>query len=162
MELVSLFRSSWMEFWWFQHISIWRLQQWHVSHPLCNVQGSFPQRPQQIGLVWGGQVQPETCWYVFFEDKTSSVNVWSGFAWRLIAFLALNTETNHRHTCKKVMEMVDNQTPWFGMEQEYTILGTDGHPFGWPSNGFPGPQGKTVSFTVRNCHINDVLQMSGS
>lgn len=97
-----------------------------------------------------------------FEDKTSSVNVWSGFAWRLIAFLALNTETNHRHTCKKVMEMVDNQTPWFGMEQEYTILGTDGHPFGWPSNGFPGPQGKTVSFTVRNCHINDVLQMSGS
>ncbi|KAH6652045.1 glutamine synthetase [Truncatella angustata] len=48
---------------------------------------------------------------------------------------------NYRHEAAKLMETYASHKPWFGLEQEYTLLDLNDRPFGWPQAGFPAPQG---------------------
>jgi len=51
--------------------------------------------------------------------------------------------TNTRAQLREVMsDKVKATQPWFGLEQEYTMLNKKtGRVFGWPENGYPAPQG---------------------
>jgi len=46
-------------------------------------------------------------------------------------------ETNTRHTIKDN----GNDDFWFGFEQEYVLMNDSGRPIGFPSGGYPEPQG---------------------
>ena len=53
--------------------------------------------------------------------------------------------TNFRTYAKQVFDKAPEEEPWFGIEQEYTLVGTKTKfttwPLGWPHNGYPGAQG---------------------
>ncbi|KAJ9564649.1 hypothetical protein OSB04_000615 [Centaurea solstitialis] len=52
--------------------------------------------------------------------------------------------TNKRHAAAKIFSHpeVEKEVPWYGLEQEYTLLQKGiNWPLGWPQGGFPGPQG---------------------
>ncbi len=50
--------------------------------------------------------------------------------------------TNTRAVARAALDKYGDQEPLFGLEQEYTMLDpASSWPFGFPSHGFPGPQG---------------------
>ena len=55
------------------------------------------------------------------------------------------TNTNFRHFAKNIFDAAPEEVPWFGIEQEYTILKDATkfkvQPYGWPNSGYPANQG---------------------
>jgi len=53
-------------------------------------------------------------------------------------------EANHRVLLKEVVDKLDMKAldPWYGFEQEYTMMQSSGRVYGWPAgNAYPAPQG---------------------
>ncbi|CAH4037155.1 unnamed protein product [Pieris brassicae] len=58
-------------------------------------------------------------------------------------------KTNHRKFCNDLCEYHKAEEPWFGLEQEYTMLDVDGWGLGWPKGGgFPA-----VNYEFSYCGI---------
>ncbi|MHB9000436.1 MAG: glutamine synthetase GlnII [Thermoanaerobaculia bacterium] len=49
--------------------------------------------------------------------------------------------SNTRARLREVAEKYKDHEAWFGIEQEYTLFEGPNQPLGWPSKGFPAPQG---------------------
>jgi len=68
------------------------------------------------------------------------------FTWEDTTYQKLvPSKTNFRTLAKPIFDACLEEKPWYGIEQEYTLLTSrdkfNTHPYGWPSSGYPGPQG---------------------
>jgi glutamine synthetase len=67
--------------------------------------------------------------------------------------------SNTRRHCDEVEAAYHEQEPWFGIEQEYTLM-QDGRPLGFPRNGFPAPQGQYYcSVGANNTFGREIAEM---
>jgi glutamine synthetase len=68
------------------------------------------------------------------------------FKWTDTTYKKLEpANTNFRAHTKAIFEATKDEIPWYGIEQEYTLLTKESkfarHPLGWPDRGYPGQQG---------------------
>ena len=98
-----------------------------------------------------------------FREGDNVIVMTETFAWADEEFKSLKpSNTNFRNFANKVFEAGDHEKPWFGIEQEYTLLETKNKfaikPLGWPSSGFPGPQGPYYcSVGANNCYGRAIM-----
>lgn len=68
------------------------------------------------------------------------------FVWEDTTYTKLvPANSNFRHYSTQIFAERKDEAPWYGIEQEYTLLQDNSRfqisPYGWPSSGFPGNQG---------------------
>jgi len=81
-----------------------------------------------------------------FRGGNNIIVMTDTYVWADEQFTTLKpANTNFRHFAKAIFDAGAFEEPWFGIEQEYTMIETKNkfalRPLGWPSSGFPGPQG---------------------
>ena len=81
-----------------------------------------------------------------FRECGNVIVMCEAYVWADEKFTSLlPANTNFRYFAKKVWDSVKDDKPWYGIEQEYSLLEQKNKftikPLGWPSSGYPGPQG---------------------
>ena len=79
-----------------------------------------------------------------FREGNNIIVMTETYVWTDNTFTAMKpANTNFRHFAEKMFTAGAGEKPWFGIEQEYTLLEVKNNfcikPLGWPSSGFPGP-----------------------
>lgn len=100
-----------------------------------------------------------------FRQGDNILVMCEGFVWSDGTLKTLiPNNTNFRHHAEKIFKATEHEKPWFGIEQEYTLLKEHNKfttwPLGWPSNGYPGPQGPYYcSVGASNCFGRIIADM---
>lgn len=98
-----------------------------------------------------------------FREGDNIIVLTETYVWADDTFKTLiPANTNFRHFAKKIFDAGEFEKPWFGIEQEYSLLETKNKfvikPLGWPSSGFPGPQGPYYcSVGANNCYGRAIM-----
>lgn len=85
------------------------------------------------------------------------------YIWANETFTELKpANTNFRYYASKIFEATKMEEPWFGIEQEFTVLEHKSKfsvkPLGWPDSGYPGAQGPYYcSVGATTCHGRAIM-----
>lgn len=98
-----------------------------------------------------------------FRQGDNIIVMCETFIWADEKFSELKpSNTNFRFFAKKIFDQAHREEPWFGIEQEYSLMEVKNDfitkPLGWPTQGYPSPQGPYYcSVGANNCFGRAVM-----